>query len=209
MHRHAKWSLLLSCSLWTEQTHTFESGSMYYRALQSIRAHVFVLRNSPTIYHLNWWTEWMAWDVVWVYCVHYTHLRSSDPIDSISSGFLFISGEWVETSSTAATASAPAIVKKKYHSLNWSFDSNSQAINKYTYSCRLDWLAICKYATGHCDIVNWMRLYFQIGIYWVNEFYGRHIPNSPASHRSNSPWNSIYLFISKFIFGARIDGLIE
>lgn len=88
--------------------------------------------------------------------------------------FLFISGEWVETSSTAATASAPAIVKKKYHSLNWSFDNNSQAINKYTYSCRLDWLAICKYATGHCDIVNWMRLYFQIGIYWVNEFYGRH-----------------------------------
>lgn len=28
-----------------------------------------------------------------VCCVHYTHLRSSDPIDSISSGFIYLTSE--------------------------------------------------------------------------------------------------------------------
>lgn len=92
---------------------------------------------SPNIYHLdtngcmNHWMAWIKW-YEYVCCVHYTHLRSSDPIDSIFKWFYFIIAEWVRNilndnsgksiSANITIASASSLVisiwGKKTHSID-------------------------------------------------------------------------------------------
>lgn len=130
MHRHAMRT--------TEREISMDNrilGQCIIDGTLALCAHVFVFNISHQIFHHT------IAILVWVCSVHYTHFRSSDPIDSISSGFIYLScdSDWVsEANEITWRRNRREVNTKKTIRTQLAIDKNSQGINKsFSVSCLL------------------------------------------------------------------------